>query len=49
MERFTLDFSLPNFITIGVIAALWYIILVGGFSVAIGFGAKKSAATPDAA
>lgn len=43
MERFTLDFSLPNFITIGLIAALWYVLLVGGFSVAIG-GKKKEAA-----
>lgn len=42
MERFTLDFSLPNFITIGLIAALWYIILVGGFSVVI--GGKREAA-----
>lgn len=33
MERFTLDFSFPNFVTIGLFAALWYIVLVGGYSV----------------
>lgn len=35
-ESLTLDFSLPNFITIGLIAALWYIVCVGGFSVVSG-------------
>lgn len=35
MERYTLDFSLPNFITIGLIAALWYVVLVGGASLFI--------------
>jgi hypothetical protein len=44
VERFTLDFSLPNFITIGLIAALWYVLLVGGFSVAIGGGKKAEKA-----
>lgn len=29
MERVTLDFSLPNFITIGLIAAIWWIVIVG--------------------
>lgn len=38
MERFTIDFSLPNFITIGLIAAVWYLFIVGGFSLA--FSAK---------
>jgi hypothetical protein len=44
MERFTLDFSIANFITIGLIAALWYLIFVGGFSVAF-----KTSNTPAAA
>ena len=29
MERFTIDLSLPNFITIGLIALLWYGVVVG--------------------
>ena len=33
MERFTLDFSLPNMVTIGLIGALWYMVFVGGYSV----------------
>jgi hypothetical protein len=41
MERFTIDFSLPNFITIGLIGALWYLVIVGGYSV----WAKNSAAS----
>lgn len=44
MERFTLDFSLPNFITIGLIAALWFVLVVGTFSVAISVGGKKTEA-----
>lgn len=36
MERYTLDFSIPNFITIGLIAALWYVVIVGGMSVFAG-------------
>lgn len=32
MERLTIDFSLPNFITIGLIGALWYAVIVGGYS-----------------
>lgn len=28
MDRVTLDFSLPNFITIGLIAAFWWIVYV---------------------
>jgi hypothetical protein len=33
MERLTIDLSLPNFITVGLIAALWFLVLVGGWSV----------------
>lgn len=33
MERFTIDFSLPNFITIGVVGAIWFLVIVGGYSV----------------
>jgi hypothetical protein len=43
MERLTLDFSLPNFITIGLIAALWYAVFVGGFTLA--FKSGNSSAT----
>jgi len=42
VERFTLDFSLPNFITIGLIAALWYVVIVGGLSVALRGKAKEA-------
>lgn len=34
MDKVTLDFSLPNFITIGLIAALWYAVVIGGFTIA---------------
>ena len=43
MERFTIDFSLPNFITIGLIAAAWYLIVVGGFSIAVSTKAAEKA------
>jgi hypothetical protein len=33
MERFTIDVSLPNMITIGLFGALWFLIIVGGYSV----------------
>lgn len=33
MERFTLDFSFPNFITIGVTAVFWGVVILGGYSV----------------
>lgn len=46
MERFTLDFSFPNFITIGLIAAIWYIVLVGGISVIV--GNRSASAAPRA-
>ena len=39
MDRVTIDFSLPNFITIGLIAALWYAVIVGGWSL---WSAKSS-------
>ena len=42
MERFTIDLSLPNFITIGLIALLWYGVVVGGASIWIN-GGKASA------
>jgi len=45
MDRVTVDFSLPNFITIGLIAALWYAVLVGGFSVWQASGNKTTSAT----
>lgn len=45
MERFTLDFSFPNFITIGLFAALWFIVIVGGYSVLSGSGGSSNSST----
>lgn len=33
MERFTLDLSFPNFITIGLVAAFWFLLVVAGYHV----------------
>lgn len=41
MERFTIDVSLPNMITIGLVGGLVYLIVVGTWSVA--FSSPKSA------
>jgi len=43
MERATLDFSLPNFITVGLIAAAWYIVIVGASSLMMKKSGKTSA------
>jgi nitrate reductase NapE component len=36
MERFTLDFSLPNIVTIGLVGAFWFLLIVGTYQVAKG-------------
>lgn len=36
MERFTLDFSLPNIVTIGLVGALWFLLIVGTYQLASG-------------
>jgi len=33
MERVTIDFSFPNFVTVGLIGAAIYLVFVGGFSI----------------
>lgn len=33
MERTLVSFTLENFITVGLIAAFWFVLLVGGFTI----------------
>lgn len=42
MDRFTIDLSLPNMITIGIVGALWYLLIVGGYSIAVTAANKSS-------
>lgn len=41
MERAYISFTLANFITIGLIAAIWYAVLVGGYQL---YGSLNSSA-----
>lgn len=43
MEKPLVSFSIENFITVGLIAAFWYIVLVGGFSLWRNVSAPKAA------
>lgn len=43
MERTFIGFNLPNFITIGLIFALWYILIVGGGSLLLARSGNASA------
>lgn len=44
MDKPLISFSIENFITIGLIAALWYVVLVGGGQLMHGMMTKKSEA-----
>lgn len=33
MEKTLVSFSIENFITVGLIAALWFVVLVGGYNI----------------
>lgn len=32
-ERFTIDFSLPNFVLVGLVVAFWFLLAVGVWQV----------------
>jgi hypothetical protein len=44
MDKPLISFSIENFITIGLIAAFWYVVLVGGGQLMRGMAAAKSEA-----
>lgn len=41
MDKPLVSFSIENFITIGLIAALWYVVLVGGGQLLRGMASAK--------
>lgn len=43
MDKPLVSFSIENFITIGLIAAAWYIVLVGGGQLLRGMSRRKAA------
>lgn len=45
MDKPLVSFSIENFITIGLIAAFWYVVIVGGSQLARGVLVSKKAAS----
>ncbi|MGE3387938.1 MAG: hypothetical protein AB7K41_14505 [Bdellovibrionales bacterium] len=42
MDKPLVSFSIENFITVGLIAALWYVVIVGGAQLMRGVVAKRA-------